>query len=176
MEVLTFPKSFDENEIFVLCVVCGLILLFIYLPKRFPIRLFILLFLINPVIGRTVDTALAIHPLDIYSSFDKNTYEVFDEITYSIVYSFYGYVFYYFYDKYHKLPSWLHVGIWAVSSTIFEWISIRFDVFHYHQWHLQYSFIVYLLVFTFHIFFFKWASKQLHYTSERIQQLKKWNN
>lgn len=175
MEVLTFPKSFDENEIFVLFVACGLILLSLILPKRFPTQLFILLFLINSVIGRTVDTTLATHPLDIYSSFDDNTHEIFDEITYSIVYSFYGYLFYYAYDKYYKLHSWFHVVIWAVSSTIFEWISIHFGVFHYHHWHILYSVIVYLLVYTFHIFFFKWASKQLHYTSERIQQVEKGN-
>lgn len=163
------PKSFDENEIFVLFVAMGLFLFFIILPKRFPLHLFILLFLINSYIGRTVDTSLAIRPFNIYDSFDGNTHEILDEITYSIVYPIYGYLFYYFYDKYYMIPSWIHLIVWAASSTLFEWISTRFNVFQYHNQHILYSFFVYLLVFMFHILFFRWVTNQLKYSSERVK-------
>lgn len=122
MKVLPLPKNFDENEIFVLLIMGGLILIFIYLPKRFPLHLLILLLLINSCIGRTVDTSIAIEPFDIYDSFDDNTHELFDEITYTIVYSLYGYLFYYFYDKFHKIPSWCNR---QVEINSFSQISLN---------------------------------------------------
>ncbi|SHR95290.1 Uncharacterised protein [Mycobacteroides abscessus subsp. abscessus] len=173
MKVLPLPKNFDENEIFVLLIMGGLILVFIYLPKRFPLHLLILLLLINSCIGRTVDTSIAIEPFDIYNSFDDNTHELFDEITYTIVYSLYGYLFYYFYDKFHKIPSWIFVILSALFSTVSERVSTFFNVFQYNHWNLLFSFLVYLSVFILHFLFFYWTTKQLNYTSERVKSLQR---
>ncbi len=173
MELLPMPKSFDQNEIFALLITCCLIIIFIILPKRFPIHLLILFLLINSFIGRTVDTALAIPPFDIYDSFDANKHELLDEITYSIVYPIYGYVFYYFYDKFYLIPTWMNVLTWALMSTIFERISVYFNVFHYHKWHIFYSFLVYILVYLLHIKFYRLMTKQLNYTSKRVQSVRR---
>ncbi|PMC35921.1 hypothetical protein CJ195_16820 [Bacillus sp. UMB0899] len=173
MGILTMPISFDQNEIFVSIIAGGLILIFILLPKRFPIHLLILFLLINSFIGRTVDTTLAIPPFDIYDSFDANKHELFDEITYSIVYSIYGYLFYYFYDKFHSIPSWVNVLAWTLLSTISERTSVYFNVFQYQNWHLFYSFLVYILVYILHVIFYRLMTKQLNYSSERVKSVQR---
>ncbi|WP_052737616.1 hypothetical protein [Bacillus sp. SA1-12] len=170
MKVITLPKSFDENEIFLLVIAFALLIYSILLPKRFPIHVFLVLFISNSFIGRTVDMAIAIPPIDLYSSLDSNTHELFDEIIYSVIYPLYGYLFYYFYDKYDHLPTWASIITWSIQSCFLEWISTMINIFQYNKWHIIFSFFVYLFVFSFHSFFFKWVTKQFNYTSKRTER------
>jgi hypothetical protein len=167
MDFLPLPKNFDANEIFVLIIAGGLFLISLSLPKRFPLHLFIPLFLVNSFIGRTADISLGIAPFNAYNSFDESKHELFDNIMYLVIYPIYGYLFFYFYDIYDKIPSWIQIVGWAAAGVLFEWISLKFHVFQYNNWIIGYSFPIYVFVYTFHSFFFKWICKQLRYNTKR---------
>ncbi|MBD8069438.1 hypothetical protein [Bacillus sp. PS06] len=170
MEILIMPKKFDENEIFVLIVISGLLLISILTKKLFPIHVFLPIIFINSFIGQLYDVFLAIPPFDIYDSFDTTKYDLFDAVLYLIVYPLYGYLFFYSFERFYRISAWIHVIAWAGASTFFEWVSLYFNVFQYDNWHISYSFPVYLSVFTTHVFFYRWLTKQLKHPSKRYQQ------
>jgi hypothetical protein len=152
--IFSTPVKFDENEWFVLTGLVILLLIFWKLPKHFPpaLTFMILLFTIN--LGITADYTLATEfPFDAYDALDTAKFDLFDFIMSNINYGLFGYVFIYFYDKWHVkgLIRLLYIGFWVALSVLMEFIATKLNVFTYNDWNLRYSFICYLFIFAYYI-------------------------
>ncbi|MFS0616019.1 hypothetical protein [Lederbergia ruris] len=145
MMPLQLPTTFDENEWFI---IIGLILsysLILWLPKRFPLSLTILLLLFGSTVARIYDHLLSSPDLNLYNIMDSRKYELFDVISY-FLYAPFSYLYIYFYEKLNVRGFWilLYIVISSIIGTLFEGVNALFHVFNYHGWKLSYSFSVYL--------------------------------
>ncbi|MBD1380714.1 hypothetical protein [Metabacillus arenae] len=163
--MFTMPVHFDENEWFILIVLSLLVVVFWLMPRKMPISLSILIMLFFAFLGRIADFVLAFeYPLNFYDTMDTKNYDLFDFITYSIIYPLYGY---FFADLYYR---WNLKGLyriyyiigWIFLSLFFEHIASLLNVFHYNRWNMFSSFLAYIVTFLIVIFF--------------LEQIKKWYN
>ncbi|MEB6550095.1 hypothetical protein MXL46_13450 [Heyndrickxia sporothermodurans] len=145
--MLPFPQKFDQNE---WCIVISIVIsyaIILFLPKRFPLSITILIMLFGTTVARISDYLLAISKLDLYTVMDTEKYELFDLITY-ILYAPFAYIFVYVYDKYNIKGYWvlLYLLICSIGATFYEHLNKVLHVFNYHDWKLIYSQSVYLFV------------------------------
>jgi hypothetical protein len=156
--IFSTPVKFDENEWFVLTGLIIFLIIFWRLPKHFPpaLTFMILLFTVN--LGITADYILATEfPFDAYDALDTAKFDLFDFIMSNINYGLFGYVFIYFYDKWHVrgLIRFLYIAFWIALSVLMEFIATKLNVFTYNDWNLRYSFICYLFIFAYYILVLK---------------------
>lgn len=160
--MLPLPEKFDANEWAIIAVFIGSFLLLL-LPKRFPVSMSFLLMIFSSFTARTLDHILAAPMLDLYDVMDTEKYELFGVLTY-FLYAPFAYLFVYFHDalKIKHLRTVGYIFIWSLMALGVEWIATKMNVFTYKQWHLGYSFPVYLLIQYLTILFFRYLKKVYH--------------
>ncbi|RAP76423.1 hypothetical protein DL346_13615 [Paenibacillus montanisoli] len=162
--MLPLPVKFDQNEWFVIlnCVLGYTWLLFV--PKRYPRVISILVILFSVTVAIIMDHTIATPPLDLYDINDLKKYELTDVITY-FMYSPYALLSVYLFDKLNPngLYFTVYVIVWSLLAVCLEWLAIFFNVFKFHGWTLLYSFSFYLFVTTLHLKFFQFI---LRYSRE----------
>ncbi|WP_269409869.1 hypothetical protein [Lentibacillus daqui] len=147
MKPLQLPQAFDENEWFVIIAIIIAYSVIFWLPKRFPLSLTILLLLFGSTVARIYDHLLSSPDLHLYHIMDTSHYELFDVIAY-LLYGPFSYIYIYLYERLNIQGFWILVYIvtFSLFGTMFEGLTVLFDVFNYHGWELTYSFTVYLMV------------------------------
>jgi hypothetical protein len=149
MSLLPLPKQFDQNEWFIIISIGVLVLLLIFLPKRFPTSITILLITFSMAIARVVDHLLAGPSINFYDVLDSGKYELFDLLCY-VPYAPFAYIFVYIYDhwKIEGLYTCFYILIFSLIGIGFEWLSTTplIDFFKYHNWKIVYSLPIYLVI------------------------------
>lgn len=160
---LQLPKSFDGNEWFIIIAITLSYSLILWLPKRFPLGLTILLLLFGSTIARIYDHLLSSPDLNLYHIMDSSKYELFDVISY-FLYAPFSYLYVYLYERLNVRGLWilLYIVISSIIGTLFEGVNALFHVFNYHGWKLTYSFSVYLFVQALTLLFYHMV-KQAHH-------------
>jgi hypothetical protein len=150
-----YDDHFNSNEWFILIgLFIGCLIIFL-LPKRFPKRLSILFFTCGVYSGFFFDHSLSVQPVSFYNVNDKSTYQFFDFLSY-VSFGPVSYMYFYFYDKLKPASPPLYIFIWAIIYLAIEGLSDIFGVYHYqHGYKIYYSFIIYLIVNSFWIGFYK---------------------
>lgn len=146
-DLLPLPKQMDENEWIFIISFIALAAIIYWLPKKFPTSITWLLFIFGGTVPRIFDKVLASPKTDYYDVFDTGKYELFDLISYPL-YSLFAYLFVYFYHHY-RFKNYKFVIFIIVSSalgTVYEYICSLFNMFHYKEWNIFFSFTVYLIV------------------------------
>jgi hypothetical protein len=155
------PIRFDLNEWSVLIASATLVGLLIVLPKRFPAYFTFMNLVFTIFLVMSVDDVLAVPPYDLYDWMDHPEFELFDVFTYFFMYPPMGYLFLYFYDRWH-LNGWrylVYVFAWTAFSIGFEWVCLKVHILHYRGWSLVYSVPVYLAVFGIETLFLHFVMK-----------------
>lgn len=153
------PKAFDKNEWYILIIGIIMLLIFFFIPKRFPSNITLNIFLFNLFLSFVVDHLLAMPPHDFYDILDKPSFELFDLINYIFLYSLFGYFLLYLYDllKLNYKQTILYILTFSIIATGLEAISTyMFDVFKYYDWKLIYSFPSYIILFLLNVLYFRW--------------------
>ncbi|MCM2533115.1 hypothetical protein NDK43_12830 [Neobacillus pocheonensis] len=167
MIYLIYDHHLNLNEWFVLALIIGGFSVIYYLPKFFPIITMIYGLLVGPFLGLVFDHSLAVPPVDLYDVGDDSKYELFDLLSY-MMYSPFGYLFIYFYEKFHLkgLMNVLYILFWTILSIALEWVCVEVGVFHYKNgYRLAYSIPVYLFILSEHLFVFQYFFRKLHQRS-----------
>jgi hypothetical protein len=119
----------------------------LYLPKRFPLKITILVLLYCFVLAKSVDFIAGVPPFDLYDINDSSKYELFDVLTY-LLYLPFGYIFLYLYDRW-KIQE-VYVVLYIVSCSLlgvlFEMVTVMSHIFNFSEWRSIYSIPVYLSV------------------------------
>jgi hypothetical protein len=147
MNILPLPKALDENEWFILLGLMITIPIIVLLPKRMPISLSIIMLMFGSIIARVLDHLLSSPTFNLYDVMDTGKYDFFDILTY-LFYAPFSYFFVYFYERFHirGFGVLFYIVACSIAGTLFEGISVYFNVFTYKGWGLIYSFSVYLVV------------------------------
>jgi hypothetical protein len=149
MNLLPLPKQFDQNEWFILLSLAVLVLLIVFLPKRFPTSITTLILAFSMAIARVVDHLLAGPSINFYDVLDSGKYELFDILCY-VPYAPFAYIFVYMYDnwKIKGIYTSLFVLIVSLLGIGFEWLTTTplIDFFKYHNWKIFYSLPIYLAI------------------------------
>ena len=158
--MMPLPKSFDQNEWYLIIALFITLLIVSILPRRFPLSITILLFLFAATIARLSDHIFAGLYLDLYDVMDTNKFELFDLLSY-FLYMPFAYFFVYFYDKWkiRGIYILLYIVASSLGGVLIEWISHYFHVFDYKWWKIQYSLPIYLIVQPFTLIFFEFIYK-----------------
>lgn len=147
MNILQLPEAFDKNEWFIIITILISYAFILWLPKRFPLGLTILMLLFSSTVARVYDNFLSSPDLDLYNIMDSAKLELFDIISY-FLYAPFAYLYVYLYDKLHVRGFWIlfYIIICSLFATAFEGVTVLFNIFNYTGWKLTYSFSVYLSV------------------------------
>jgi hypothetical protein len=149
MNLLPLPKQFDQNEWFILISLAVLVLLLIFLPKRFPTSITTLILAFSMAVARVVDHLLAGPSINFYDVLDSGKYELFDILCY-VPYAPFAYLFVYLYDYWRikGIYTSLFVLIVSLLGIGFEWLTTTplIDFFKYHNWKIFYSLPIYLAI------------------------------
>jgi hypothetical protein len=155
-QILPLPIKFDQNEWFIILTTFFGYTWVLFLPKRYPRIISVLVILFSVSMALIMDYAIASPPLDLYDVNDRKEYELFDVFTY-FMYTPYALFCVYLYDKFNPKGFSLTAYIigWSLLSISFECLALKCHVFTYSNWSLLYSFSVYLAMTTLHLSFFR---------------------
>ena len=160
------PKKFDENEIFTLAALAGLILALYLLPKAVSWKAGLANGLFFTAMACFADEVLsAMHPLNLYNTFDSPDLELFDFIIYIPVFTLYGYLFITVQRFFRaRLRSVRHVLfyllIWIAFTSLMEMMAVKFRVFHYLEgWDNLHSLVAYCVLFPIFYTYANWILK-----------------
>ncbi|AIE60183.1 hypothetical protein [Bacillus methanolicus] len=161
--MIPLPKSFDENEWFVLITLFIMIAFTLYLPRRFPISLTILICLFAIFIANLSDHLFATSITNFYNIMDSRKYELFDYLLY-LLYAPFVYLFVYQFEKWNLKGYYILLFLigWSIVGTVFEWVSHLFKVFHYKEWKIWYSLTAYLITQPLTLLFFTFLKNSYH--------------
>ncbi|MDX5474254.1 MAG: hypothetical protein LPK00_01850 [Bacillaceae bacterium] len=146
-DLLPLPQKMDENEwVFIISFII-LVPLILWLPKKFPTSITWLLLIFGGTVPRIFDKVLASPKTDYYDVFDTGKYELFDLISYPL-YSVFAYIFVYIYAhfRFSNFKFVIFIVISSLLGTAFEYLSSLFNMFHYKEWTIFFSFTVYLII------------------------------
>jgi hypothetical protein len=119
--------------------------LVVRLPPRLPRIVSALIMMMSLALPLALDHTIGSPPIDLYDT-NVKPWVTFSELPTWGMYSIFGYLFIYLYDKLNirgvGIP--FYILVWALAGTAFETLSVTFDVFSYKGWSLRYSFLVYL--------------------------------
>lgn len=157
---MPLPKSFDQNEWYLIIALFITYIFVLILPRRFPKSITILIFLFASTVARVSDHILAGPNLDLYDVMDTTKFELFDLISY-FLYAPFAYFFVYFYDKWNikGFFLFLYIIVCSFGGVSFEWLSHYFHVIEYKWWKLLYSLTVYLIVQPVTLIFYEFINK-----------------
>ncbi|MDX8344933.1 hypothetical protein [Rossellomorea sp. YZS02] len=150
------PKTFDQNEIFVLLIMVLCICIFVIVHHLDPQLLqtkIIALFVFNILFSTVGDRMLAEPPLDLYDTLDYGHGELFDSVLQILVYPIPVILYIHFYQKYNpnKIVS---IVLYAFVLVLLEWTSEKFfNVFQYKEWKIVYSYGFYCFVLALNLLF-----------------------
>jgi hypothetical protein len=159
--MMPFPEVFDQNEWFVLIVLFLSLVIVYLLPKRMPLSITVLIMIYSFTVARLSDHLLSSPKIDLYNIMDTEKYEFFDLILY-LLYAPFGYFFVYIYEKIRVRGYWtvVYILLWSSFGSLFEWVSVYFNIFTYKEWELKYSFTVYVFTQTLTLLLFNYLRKQ----------------
>jgi hypothetical protein len=166
--MLPLPIKFDANEWFILLNSVFGYTWVLFLPKRYPKAISILVVLFCVLVATIFDHIIGIPPLDMYDINDQKNYELMDIFTY-FMYSPYALLFVYLYDKFDPKGLYItpYIVGWSILSVIFEWLAVKCHVFTYNNWSLIYSFSVYLVSTTLELNFFRFIYRYFSETRKK---------
>jgi hypothetical protein len=157
---VTSPKIYDThfnaNEWAVILGLCVGHLLIFVLPRRFTIKLSIIFFMCGVTCGFLFDHVLSVIPVSFYDVNDTSKLEFMDFVLYW-TYGPVSYLFSYLYDLLRVKVKFspLYILSSALISTCLEWGAVKIGIFHYdHGYGLGISFVIYLIVHSFWVWFF----------------------
>ncbi|MBL0388244.1 hypothetical protein JJB07_16645 [Tumebacillus sp. ITR2] len=155
MTIFASGESWDANENFVLVSSIVLILMQAFLIKKMPVPLIVLIWVFNYFLVQLADMVIAVPPLNLYDIMDSPKFEWSDFFTHLFIYPTIGFLFVYLYQKWepHDLQIAVYVVFWSLLSVLYEWLAVKFGVFHYSGWKLWWSFFVYIVVFVLNLLF-----------------------
>ena len=161
--MLPFPEQVNENEWFIILNTTLGFIWVLFLPKRYPHVISILMILLNVSIAIIMDHLIATPPLDLYDLNDLEKYEITDIITY-LMYSPYALLCVYLFDKFNPKGIYItaYVLLWSLFALGFEWLAVFFNVFHFTGWTFLNSFAFYLFATSIYIGFYKFIRKHMN--------------
>ncbi|AEP01607.1 MULTISPECIES: hypothetical protein [Heyndrickxia] len=160
------PEKFDENEIFTLAALAGLMLALYLLPKAVSWKAGLANGLFFTAMACFADEVLsAMHPLNLYNTFDSPDLELFDFIIYLPVFTLYGYLFItvqrFFRARLRSVRNvFFYLLAWIVFTCLMETIAVKFGVFHYlKEWNNFHSLVAYCFIFPIFYAYANWILK-----------------
>ncbi|UUZ89882.1 hypothetical protein LJK87_28065 [Paenibacillus sp. P25] len=129
------------------------------LPKRFPVRLTVLLFFWGYTVDTIYDYTIGGHVLDFYDTFVSPRYTLMDLLTY-FAFGPMPYIFIYLYEDWQirGRKTIFFIAGWSVLSIFIEKWATSLGVFTYKNgYQLYYSFPIYLYTQSLTIRFYHWA-------------------
>jgi hypothetical protein len=165
---MPLPQEFDQNEWFLIIALIISFTLILFLPRRFPLSITILIMLFSITVARLSDHLLAGPNIDLYNLMDTGKYDLFDLFLY-FLYAPFGYLFVYLYEKLNIKGFWilLYIIICSIAGTMIEGLCVLFDVFNYKGWKLSYSFCFYLAVQALTLLFYHYIKRSHHLLSKK---------
>lgn len=165
---MILPEKFDQNEWFIIVSFIFVLCLLYFLPNRFPLSVRIMIFVFASSVGRLTDRYLAGPHFNLYDIMDTGKYDFFDTLTY-FLYALFALLFVYGFEKLKikGVYSILYLVLCTIAGTTFEWLSVQFNVFTFHGWKSQYSFIFYLIIQSFTLLFYTYVRKVYKKTTDR---------
>ncbi len=132
------------------------ILIFRFLPKRFPQEITPLIVLLSISFPKIIDHSMAVKPFNYYDLTDTAKYELFDVILYG-VYPGFGYLLLYLADYFDLkgIQLVLYFVGWTIFAVGFEYFLVHFHVFVYTGWKIIYSLPIYVVVIHLTYLFYK---------------------
>lgn len=163
--MLPLPIKFDANEWYILLNSVFGYTWVLFLPKRYPRAISVLVVLFCVIVATIYDHTLATPPLDLYDINDQKNYELMDVITY-FMYCPYALLSVYLYDKFDPKGIYFTAYIvgWSILAVIFEWLAEICHVFTFNHWSLLYSFSMYLVSTTLQLNFFRFIIRYFNKT------------
>jgi hypothetical protein len=163
--MLPLPIKFDANEWYILLNSVFGYTWVLFLPKRYPRAISVLVVLFCVIVATIYDHTLATPPLDLYDINDQKKYELMDVITY-FMYCPYALLSVYLYDKFDPKGIYFTAYIvgWSILAVIFEWLAVKCHVFTFNHWSLLYSFSMYLVSTTLQLNFFRFIIRYFNKT------------
>jgi hypothetical protein len=135
----------SKEAIFIYCLF-GIGFSSLLLPKKFPKKITVLLFVMGCTIDTLFDYSIGGHKLDLYDTFHSPRYTLMDLITY-ISFSPFPYIFIYIYEHFRikRIKVVFYIMGWTVFSIGVEGLAVYLGVFTYKfGYHLYYSIPIYL--------------------------------
>lgn len=92
-------------------------------------------------------------PYDLYDTGDSSKYEIMDSVLYLFTYPLEALIFLTIYDRWRmcEVRRILYIVGWSLLTVGLEWIADLVHVYTYKGWHLTYSFVVYIGVYSLNI-------------------------
>ncbi|WP_019154211.1 hypothetical protein [Robertmurraya massiliosenegalensis] len=167
MKVIYYDNQFNLNEWFIIGALVIGVLVVVLLPKRFTQQTTIVFITTGVFFGFFADHGLSVLPVSFYDVNDSSHFEVMDFFSH-IMYGPYSYLFFYLFHLLNVKPRYtpIYVLAWAFVSLGMEIICKKIGIFHYrHGFNFYYSFVIYLLVLSFWVYFYslimKYGNKEL---------------
>lgn len=157
------PVSFDINEYYTIVITCLTVGLAIFLHKKHRKMMFseaLTLFLYNVYVTSLFEFILAIKPIDLYDTLDRNYGEIYDFFLQAVTYPCTIFIFMHFFLtwKMSKIP---FILLGTATLVLMEWISEHyFSLFTYKGWKLIYSIPFYMFILTINVYFISWIHKK----------------
>jgi hypothetical protein len=165
--MLPLPIRFDANEWYILLNSVFGYTWVLFLPKRYPRTISVLVVLFCVSVATIFDHTIGMPPLDMYDINDQKKYELMDVITY-FMYCPYALLSVYLYDKFNPKGFYYTAYIvgWSFLAILFEWLAVKCHVFTYNHWSLINSFSVYIVSMTLQLNFFRFILRYFSKTSK----------
>jgi hypothetical protein len=160
------PKQFDANEWWTLFITFLVLFTVFYLHRkhqRIYLSSLIFIFLFNIYYASLGDYVLAVKPIDLYDTVDRDSGEIFDIPLHMLVYPGVIYIFqhYFLWKQPRKVPYYIICGL---ILTLLEWLSVHFfHLFLYKEWKLVFSIPFYIIVMVINLKLFLYV----HYRFEK---------
>ena len=161
--ILDLPAKLDLNEWFVLGASAAAWAAALPLIRRLRPAMVLGLWLFNFFLAQAFDFVLAVKPLDLYDTMDRNEYEWFDLLLYTLTYPPVGILV-------GALPRRFRMGAARTAAFILaaaaltvglEWIAHAAGVYHYRGWKLIYSYPCYIVSFALNVLFCAFIRRHL---------------
>ncbi|KRF09916.1 hypothetical protein [Paenibacillus sp. Soil787] len=170
--------AFDLNDCFLLSCIAVAYGFMYMLPKRFPLSVAFLLMLFSSTVSSMLDNSTGGNIFDLYDIMDGPAYTIMDFVVY-LLYAPAGYFFIYFYDRFRVKEIWtiVYITCWSLLSTLFEWVCLNFEVFHYKKGYLIcYSFCIYIASQTAIVLFYRFIAGKHDPTADQIKRASQHEN
>ncbi|MBB6669632.1 hypothetical protein [Cohnella nanjingensis] len=138
------------------------------LPRALPNSIMALVMLFSLTLAKGLDDTIGMKPFDLYDINNSAQVDVWDLVTW-LLYPPIGYLFIYVYHvcRIGGLATPVYILLGSLFGTGFERLTVYFQVFHYNDWTLRYSFMMYVAVQTATIAFFVILKRQYLIAKER---------
>lgn len=157
MNIIRYVTHFNANEWFIIASLFIGTIVVVLLPNRFTKKTTYVYLMCGMFFGFFFDHTLSVLPVSYYVINDSSSFELMDFLSH-VIYAPYSYLFFYLYDFFNIKPhlSLVYILVWAFLSVGIELFCSHIGIFHYqHGYNIYYSFVIYLLVISFWVIFFR---------------------